>query len=90
MAFLLGKLAFVVLRPSNLLLLLALLGVLGLAGRRRWGRGWSPRAAAMALCTLLPVGAGWRSPWRTASRAQPGTPNGSTGSLCSAAAWTGS
>jgi uncharacterized SAM-binding protein YcdF (DUF218 family) len=57
MAFLLGKLAFIVLRPSNLLLLVALLGLLGLARRRRWGR-WLVTAsvAAMALCTLLPVG----------------------------------
>ena len=37
MAFLFGKLVFLVLRPSNLLLLLALLGVVGSRWRRRWG-----------------------------------------------------
>jgi uncharacterized SAM-binding protein YcdF (DUF218 family) len=57
MAFLLGKLAFVVLRPSNLLLLLAVLGVVGLVPRRRWGaRLATASVAAMAICTLLPVG----------------------------------
>ena len=35
MAYLAGKLAFVVLRPSNLLLLLALLGLFGIGHRRR-------------------------------------------------------
>ena len=57
MAFLLGKLLFIVLRPSNLLLLLALAGLVGTVWRRRWG----PRLVAgavlgMALCTVLPVG----------------------------------
>src|SRR5688500_12642411 len=55
MAFLFGKLAFVVLRPSSLLLLLALVGVLGLVLGRSWGRRLViASVAAMALCTLLP------------------------------------
>ncbi|HEX6016406.1 MAG TPA: hypothetical protein VFY87_32305, partial [Geminicoccaceae bacterium] len=57
MAFLLGKLAFVVLRPSNLLLLLALAGILGLALGRSWGRRLvTASVVAMALCTVLPIG----------------------------------
>ena len=55
MAFLFGKLAFLVLRPSNLLLLLALLGVRGRAWRRGGGalvlappRFWHRRLHAAA------------------------------------------
>jgi uncharacterized SAM-binding protein YcdF (DUF218 family) len=61
MAFLLGKLLFVLLRPSNLLLLLALGGVLGAARRCRWGLRLAATAVlAMTLCTVLPIGA-WLS-----------------------------
>jgi uncharacterized SAM-binding protein YcdF (DUF218 family) len=75
MAFLLGKLAFVVLHPSNLLLLLALAGVLGLA----WGRSWGRRlvtasVAAMALCTLLPVGRWVTTPLEDRFPRPPGYP----------------
>lgn len=56
MAFLFGKLMFLVLRPSNLLLLLSMLGLA--AGWRRW---WGAKLTAAAIvllaaCTLLPVG----------------------------------
>jgi uncharacterized SAM-binding protein YcdF (DUF218 family) len=57
MAFLLGKLVFLVLRPSNLFLIAALAGLAGVAWRRRWGM---PLVAggviAIALCTVFPVG----------------------------------
>ena len=57
MAYVVGKLVFLVLRPSNLLLLLALLGLVGLWRRRRWGRILATVAIlAIAACTLLPVG----------------------------------
>ena len=57
MAYLAGKLAFVVLRPSNLLLLLALLGLFGIWRRRRWGGVMTSAAILLiAACTLLPVG----------------------------------
>lgn len=57
MAYVLGKLVFLVLRPSNLLLLVALLGIVGLALRRRWAP--YPLVAAvlgLAVVTLFPVG----------------------------------
>ncbi len=61
MAFLLGKLLFVVLRPSNLLLFLALAGLPGAARRRRWSlRLTAAAVSAIAVCTILPVGA-WLS-----------------------------
>jgi uncharacterized SAM-binding protein YcdF (DUF218 family) len=55
MAFVFGKLVWLVLRPSNFLLLLAVVGVLGR------GRPWARRLVAasvllMLACTLLPVG----------------------------------
>ncbi|MGD9507323.1 MAG: YdcF family protein [Geminicoccaceae bacterium] len=57
MAFIAGKLAFLLLRPSNLLLLLALIGVAAVAMRRRWGvRLIVSVVLAMTMCTLLPVG----------------------------------
>jgi uncharacterized SAM-binding protein YcdF (DUF218 family) len=59
MAFLFGKVLFVALRPSNLLLLLALVGVIGLARRARWGAALvSASVVVTTACTLLPVG-GW-------------------------------
>ena len=58
MAYMFGKLAFYVLQPSNLLLILALAGLLAAAWRRRWGLPLATGVAAgMAVCTLLPVGA---------------------------------
>jgi uncharacterized SAM-binding protein YcdF (DUF218 family) len=57
MAYVAGKLAFVVLRPSNLMLLLALLGVGGLWWRRRWGTAVTSAAIlGIAAYTALPVG----------------------------------
>ena len=57
MAFIAGKLAFLLLRPSNLLLVLALAGVAGVALRRRWGvRLLVVAVLLMTVCTLLPVG----------------------------------
>lgn len=57
MAFIAGKLAFLLLRPSNLLLVLALAGVAGVAIRRRWGvRLMIVAVLLMTACTLLPVG----------------------------------
>lgn len=58
MAFLFGKLAWLVIRPSNLLLLLAFLSVLGLTRRPHL---WAVRLVTasvllMTVCTLLPVG----------------------------------
>lgn len=58
MAYALGKLAWLALRPSNLLLLLALAGLLGCWRRRR---PWAARllagsALALAFCILFPVG----------------------------------
>ena len=54
----LGKLAFLLLRPSNLLLLLALRGLLAVALRPRAGplRLAAGAVLVMAVCTLLPVG----------------------------------
>ncbi len=63
MSWLFGKIAFIVLRPSNLLLLLAVLGfVVSLRGRR-WGL-WLLATAlgAMVLVTLVPVGLWLTSP----------------------------
>lgn len=57
MTFLFGKLAFLVLRPSNLLLILALAGIAGWACRRRFGKSLVVAAVLlMAVCTVLPVG----------------------------------
>lgn len=58
MAFVLGKLAFVLLRPSNLLLVLACAGALGSARRpRRWaGTALGLGLGGMVLATLLPLG----------------------------------
>ena len=57
MAFIAGKLAFLLLRPSNLLLILALAGVAGVAIRRRWGLRLMVVAILLTtVCTLLPVG----------------------------------
>ncbi len=57
MTFLFGKLAFLVLRPSNLLLILALAGIGGWACRRRFGKSLVVAAVlSMAVCTVLPVG----------------------------------
>ena len=57
MTFLAGKLAFLLVRPSNLLLLLSLVGLAGITLRRRWGLPLLVAAIlAMAACTLLPVG----------------------------------
>jgi uncharacterized SAM-binding protein YcdF (DUF218 family) len=56
-AYLIGKVVFLVLQPSNLLLLTALLGLLATALRRRWGnRLLASAILAIALCTALPVG----------------------------------
>jgi uncharacterized SAM-binding protein YcdF (DUF218 family) len=57
MAYLLGKLVFLLLRPSNLLLLLALAGLATARWRPRLGRRLTAAAfLTMALCTLLPMG----------------------------------
>ena len=57
MAYMAGKLAFAVLRPSNLLLLLLVLGALGVWRRQRWGRVVAGIAVtAIVICTVLPVG----------------------------------
>ena len=55
MSFYFGKIAFLVIRPSNFLLLMALAGALG--GRRRWAR-WCLGTAlgSILLATLLPLG----------------------------------
>lgn len=58
MAFAFGKLAFILLRPSNLLLLLALLGLAASWRRpRAWGRALLALSLGLMLvATLLPVG----------------------------------
>jgi len=57
LSWVLGKLVFLLLRPSNLLLLLALLGlVLAWRGRRTGLRLATVAIATIALVTLLPVG----------------------------------
>lgn len=57
MTFIAGKLAFLLVRPSNLLLLLSVLGMAGTPLRRRWGFPLLVAAIlAMLVCTLLPVG----------------------------------
>jgi uncharacterized SAM-binding protein YcdF (DUF218 family) len=57
MVFVLGKLGWLLLRPSNLLLLLALIGLLGLWRRRPWApRLLAASLAVTAACVLLPVG----------------------------------
>jgi hypothetical protein len=57
MAFLFGKLVFLVLRPSNLFLIAALAGLTGVAWRRRWGMSLlAGGVIVIALCTVLPVG----------------------------------
>jgi uncharacterized SAM-binding protein YcdF (DUF218 family) len=58
MTYVAGRIVWLLLRPSNLLLLMALVGVLGM-GRRR--RPWAARLVTasvllMTLVTLLPVG----------------------------------
>jgi uncharacterized SAM-binding protein YcdF (DUF218 family) len=54
-----GKLAFYVLQPSNLLLILASVGLVAAARGRRWGLKLAGAAVlAIALATLLPIG-GW-------------------------------
>jgi uncharacterized SAM-binding protein YcdF (DUF218 family) len=61
MAYLLGKYIFLLLRPSNLLLLMGLLGLGGLALRRPWGvRLLAAAWLGLALATFLPLGA-WLS-----------------------------
>ena len=55
MTFYLGKLAFLVVRPSNFLLLMALVGAIG--HRRRWARRCLLASlGCVLLVTLLPVG----------------------------------
>jgi uncharacterized SAM-binding protein YcdF (DUF218 family) len=58
MAFVVGKLAIILLRPSNLLLLLAWAGLAGLWRRpRAWAKGLLALSLGLALtATLLPVG----------------------------------
>ena len=57
MTYVFGKLVWSVLRPSNFLLLLAVIGVLGLGRRRRWAvRLVTTSVLVMLVCTLLPVG----------------------------------
>jgi uncharacterized SAM-binding protein YcdF (DUF218 family) len=58
MAFAFGKLVFILLRPSNLLLLLGLIGLSGLWRRpRAWAKGLLALSLGlMLLVTLLPVG----------------------------------
>ena len=89
MAFLAGKLMFLVLRPSNLLLLLALVGVVGVWCRRRWGAtlACSPRSSCSLACT---VAAGRPLADHPAGGSVPAArraiPHKSTASSCSAAA----
>lgn len=55
-AFAIGKIAWLVLRPGNLLLILAVVGLLG--GRRRWARTAALTGiGGLVLATLLPIGA---------------------------------
>ena len=57
MAYLAGKIAFVLLRPSNLLLLLGLAGLVGALARRRWGRpSMAASLLALAAAAALPFG----------------------------------
>ncbi len=58
MAYAFGKLAFILLRPSNFLLLLGLIGLLGLWRRpRAWAKGLLALSLGlMLLATVLPVG----------------------------------
>jgi uncharacterized SAM-binding protein YcdF (DUF218 family) len=57
MAYIVGKLVWLVLRPSNLLLLTALAGAFGLGRRRAWPAALVRTGLlAMLACTLLPVG----------------------------------
>jgi len=58
MAYAFGKLAFILLRPSNFLLLLGLLGLLGLWSRpRAWAKALLALSLGlMLLATVLPVG----------------------------------
>jgi uncharacterized SAM-binding protein YcdF (DUF218 family) len=75
MAFLIGKLAFLLLRPSNLLLLIAVAGVVGLLLRRRFGAPLVGVAvAAMAVCTLVPVGLWLAVPLENRFPPPPGDP----------------
>ncbi len=57
MSWVLGKLAFLVLRPSNLLLVLLLVGLLAAWRSRRWGLVLASIAVAtIVTVTVLPVG----------------------------------
>ncbi len=64
MSFVAGKLAWIVLKPSNFLALTFALGLLlRIAGARRWGRALMAGAlAAFLSCAVLPVGAWLLSP----------------------------
>ena len=64
MAYAFGKLAFILLRPSNFLLLLGLVGLLGLWPRpRAWAKGLLALSLGlMLLVTVLPVGSWLMAP----------------------------
>jgi uncharacterized SAM-binding protein YcdF (DUF218 family) len=64
MSFIIGKFAWIVLKPSNLLAAIFALGlVLRLIGRRRTGRVMMGVSLAIVLaCTVLPIGAWLLSP----------------------------
>src|SRR5436305_3079311 len=64
MAYALGKLAFILLRPSNFLLLLGLIGLLGLWRRpRAWAKSLLALSLGlMLLVTVLPVGSWLMAP----------------------------
>lgn len=73
MSFVIGKLAWIVLKPSNLLALIFALGlIVSVLGRRRTGRvllGTS--LAAFLVCAVLPVGAWLLSPLENRFAAPP-------------------
>src|SRR3954452_10397677 len=86
MAYVAGKLGFVVLRPSNLMLLLALLGVGGLWWRRRWGMAVTSAAIlGIAACTVLPVGRWLTIPLENRFPHPTATPDASMAPSCSGA-----